>query len=237
MAKKVVFNERTGMFEEVETHSGSKIVGGILVAVGVLAILFFIGRHKIDSMIETESETRSMYVMAEHLNFRQSPGTQGKIQAAATYGEEVTILNVDESIWARVSYNGQEGYMSLNGLLTAEGFQKLEAVWGDEQIRKNVYALNDRKALVAFASELEPSDSYKLYYKARRQQFYWSGKLSGKHIFAFVLVDQAKHQSCAAVYSFTDDNPVCEKQEMKLSTPRCIRNVSYRQGNYYIHYQ
>ncbi len=237
MAKKVVFNERTGMFEEVETHSSKKIVGGILVVVGVLAILYFLGRHKISDIIEPEPESSSMYVMAEHLNFRQSPGTQGRILEAASYGEEVTILNKNETIWARVSYNGQEGYMSLNGLLTAEEFQKLEKTWGDEQVRRDVYTLNDRKALVSFASEFSPSDEYKLYYKSRRQQFYWSGKLSGRHVFAFVLVDQANNQGCAAVYSFTNDTPMCEKREMNISRPRCIRNVNYRQGNYYINYQ
>ena len=237
MAKKVVFNERTGLFEEIETGSSKKIIWGIIAAVGVLAGLYFIGRNKIEGISIAEQEVGSMYVMAEHLNLRQAPGTGSKILTAASYGEEVTILNIEETIWARVSYSGQEGYMSLNGLLTAEDFQKLEAVWGDEQIRNDVYQLNDRKALVAFASELAPSDSYKLYYKARRQQYYWSGKLSGKHIFAFLLVNQANNQGCAAVFSITDDTPVCEKQEMNISRPRCIRNVSYRQGTYSIHYQ
>lgn len=163
------------------------------------------------------SNKNTMYVIAEGLNLREDKGTRSDIITFADYGEHVKVLSRDETIWANVKYNDNEGYMSLKGLAPKEDFNRLDAIWGDDNIRGEVYDLRDRASLLSFARKSSITNYFKLYSVENGNRNYWSYSLGGTHIFAFILCNMNTNERCAAIYSYKDGKPVCELGKMSIT--------------------
>ena len=64
----------------------------------------------------------SVFVKTENhgvLNLRAEPSTSASILARIPYGTEIPAEKIDD-VWAKVKYNGQEGYVMMKFLSTEE---------------------------------------------------------------------------------------------------------------------
>lgn len=176
----------------------------------------------------------TMYVIAEGLNLRSGKGTNSDIITFAEYGERVKLLKRGETIWAKVRYEDNEGYMSLKGLASKEDFNRLDALWGDDKIRGDVYDLRDRASLLDYSIKKKLSSDFKLYTIEGTCRNYWSRSLNKKHVFAFILDNRNTGERCAAIYSYTDGEPVCELSDISIQKEQGVDEVFFNDGGYEI---
>lgn len=176
----------------------------------------------------------TMYVIAEGLNLRSGKGTNSDIITFAEYGERVKLLKRGETIWAKVRYEDNEGYMSLKGLASKEDFNRLDALWGDDKIRGDVYDLRDRASLLDYSIKKKLSSDFKLYTIEGTCRNYWSRSLNKKHVFAFILDKRNTGERCAAIYSYTDGEPVCELSDISIQKEQGVDEVFLDDGRYEI---
>lgn len=176
----------------------------------------------------------TMYVIAEGLNLRSGKGTNSEIITFADYGERVKVIKRGETIWAKVKYEDNEGYMSLKGLAPKDEFNRLDALWGDDKIRGEVYDLRDRASLLDYSIKKKLSSEFKLYTVERAYRNYWSRSLNKKHVFAFILDNRNTGERCAAIYSYTDGEPVCELSDISMQKEQGIDEVILNDGGYEI---
>lgn len=176
----------------------------------------------------------TMYVIAEGLNLRSGKGTNSDIITFAEYGERVKVLKRGETIWAKVKYEDNDGYMSLKGLASKEDFNRLDAMWGDDKIRGEVYDLRDRASLLDYSIKKELCSGFKLYSIEGTYRNYWSRSLNKKHVFAFILDNRNTGERCAAIYSYTDGEPVCESSDISIKKEQGVDEVFLNDGGYEI---
>ena len=238
MAKRYKYNKRTGKIEEREVTPIGKIVGVSLSLVGLLFILIFVGVPYLknvdwDKMFSGNSQP--MCVMAEGLYLREKRGTESNTIMSACYGEIVEVIEKDETIWVRAKYKGKEGFMSIKGLLNQEDFNHLDSLWGNRETRDIITDLRDRMSLVLFINNTQ-NKNYHFYHSDSNGKLFWSGRLEGKHVFAFILYDVSEGKKIAAMYSYINGVPVCESTDKDLAIESYIKKVTYSEGVYQIEY-
>ncbi|MEH6851822.1 SH3 domain-containing protein, partial [Bacillus pseudomycoides] len=71
-------------------------------------------------------EETTATVNATNLNIRQQPTTQSKIVGKVKQGTTVKVLEIQKD-WAKISYDGKEGYVSLQFLKIAGATPTIES--------------------------------------------------------------------------------------------------------------
>jgi len=66
--------------------------------------------------VKEKSVAQSMYVTASKLNVRSNPNTHSSVLGSVTRNNKVYVISKTNDGWAKVSYNGKTGYMSLEHL-------------------------------------------------------------------------------------------------------------------------
>jgi len=138
----VLLGSLTGVFVAIRRYKLSRVllfypVGGILIIVGIMAVINKPGHYEVmaqvpgetsaaapasDSSMTSTPHLRRLYRTTINLRVHDKPSTDSAVLFVVKKGVEVEILQrrvlyFSNTEWVKISYNGQEGFVSMRPLI------------------------------------------------------------------------------------------------------------------------
>lgn len=147
------------------------------------------------------------------------------------FGDELTALEAD-SLWCKVSINGDEGYVATTDVMDWVDFSPLNKAFKESpEIRLNASKRNYRRAV---AEEMKLSNSISI------KELRWDSPSNGYHDYiGIVTFDTATDMREYSLYGFKEDigMPIKLHHEVFPKGMSEIKEVTYRSGEYKVTYQ
>ena len=153
------------------------ILGALLVAVIVFIILWLTGiigsskqsdtapvqpQPQVEQAAPTEPQPVAMFVAnVEHsIYFRRSPSElDSNIIGEIPLGTQVSFIENTDAIFAKIKYNGQEGYVKREYLSATQPQPKASASSGDTTVKYSMYVVNVKNSIYLRKEPVENSSN------------------------------------------------------------------------------
>lgn len=153
------------------------ILGALLVAVIVFIILWLTGiigsskqsdtapvqpQPQVEQAAPTEPQPVAMFVAnVEHsIYFRNSPSElDSNIIGEIPLGTQVSFIENTDAIFAKIKYNGQEGYVKREYLSATQPQPKASASSGDTTVKYSMYVVNVKNSIYLRKEPVENSSN------------------------------------------------------------------------------
>lgn len=149
------------------------ILGALLVAIIVFIILWLTGivgssrqeeaaPTQTEQTIPAEPQTVTMFVAnVEHsIYFRSSPAElDSNIVCEIPLATQVAFIENTDAVFAKIKYNGQEGYVKREYLSATQPQPKTSGSSGDTTIKYNMYVVNVKNSIYLRSEPVENSSN------------------------------------------------------------------------------
>ena len=207
-------------------------------AVCLLSFLFFANNE------DKKEEIKLTYYTFSNVNLRSEPNVNDRsnVMELLPYGTAIHVIS-EEGKWKIVEVLGKRGYIASSVLLSADDFNLLDSVWGNEEAKEIAKLSHMRLALLDYykRKQYEPDGTWKLFGLSKDVGFNNVAAVVRPYSvypdFIFILKNTETNERKMVTYSFDNETKKPIFVEEHSAPLNCyIISASYNNGIYNVEY-